>query len=57
MADLVHDGTIDPASSVTDPWGRPWQISCREDDVVVSSVGPDGIEGTRDDVVAAKPSP
>jgi hypothetical protein len=54
--DLVRDRVIDRASSVTDPWGRPWRIVCQADDVIVSSAGPDGIEGTRDDVVAANPS-
>jgi hypothetical protein len=55
--DLVREGVIDRASSVTDPWGHPWRIVCQADDVIVSSAGPDGIEGTRDDIVAAKSEP
>jgi hypothetical protein len=57
MDDLMRDRWIDRASSVADPWGRPWRISCQADDVIVSSDGPDGIEGTRDDIVAANPPP
>jgi hypothetical protein len=56
MHELVRDGAIDGAASVTDPWGHPWRIVCQADDVLVFSAGPDGIEGTRDDIVAANPA-
>jgi hypothetical protein len=51
MDDLKRDRQIDSASSGTDPWGNPWRIVCHADEVIVSSAGPDGIDGTRDDIV------
>lgn len=48
---LIEDKEIDPSSTTEDPWGSPFEISCTEDDVTVSSPGPDGKQGTPDDVV------
>ncbi len=55
-AQLVLDGQIDPASKLTDPWGKPYWIRCLAsgDDVVVSSAGPDGLDGNSDDIVVPK---
>ena len=33
-----------------DPWGKPYTILCNGDDVGVVSSGPDGQEGTEDDI-------
>jgi hypothetical protein len=34
----------------TDRWGRHYEIECIVDQVVVRSVGPDGVLGTTDDI-------
>ena len=47
---LIEEKEIDPSSTTEDPWGQPFTISCTEDDVTVSSPGPDGKQGTKDDV-------
>lgn len=51
VSKLIEDKEIDPSSTTQDPWGQPFTITCTEDDVTVSSPGPDGKPGTKDDVV------
>jgi general secretion pathway protein G len=48
---LIEEKEIDPSSTTEDPWGSPFVISCTEDDVTVSSPGPDGKQGSKDDIV------
>ncbi len=40
-----------------DPWGRPYQYRCTEEEARVFSCGPDGKPDTPDDIVGSKPSP
>ena len=47
---LIEDKEIDPASTTQDPWGQPFAVACTDDDVLVSSPGPDGKPGTKDDI-------
>ncbi len=47
---LIEEKEIDPSSSTQDPWGQGYTITCTEDDVTVSSPGPDGKPGTKDDI-------
>jgi general secretion pathway protein G len=47
---LRSDKEIDTASNINDPWGSPFKIICTEDEVVVTSPGPDKKEGTPDDL-------
>lgn len=54
IAQLVQDKEIDSASKTDDAWSSPYKIVCTEDDVVVSSPGPDKKEGTKDDIVVPK---
>jgi general secretion pathway protein G len=51
VSKLIEDKEIDPSSTTTDPWGQPFAMSCTDDDVTVSSSGPDGKGGTKDDIV------
>jgi hypothetical protein len=49
--DLRRTGEIDSTTCLDDTWGRPITISCLEnDEISVSSAGPDGKMGTADDV-------
>jgi general secretion pathway protein G len=50
VSKLVEDKEIDPSSSTQDPWGQPFTIVCTDDDATVSSPGPDGKAGTKDDI-------
>lgn len=49
FAQLNSTGYIDPAQSVMDPWGTEYGISCVDDEVIVSSAGPDRRWDTLDD--------
>jgi general secretion pathway protein G len=49
--ELKADKSIDSASSLNDPWGKPYQIKCDASDVTVVSGGPDKRLGTADDLV------
>jgi general secretion pathway protein G len=57
VAQLVSDKEIDTASKTDDPWGSQFKILCTEDEVVVTSPGPDKKEGTQDDLSVPKVSP
>ncbi|MDW8250864.1 MAG: prepilin-type N-terminal cleavage/methylation domain-containing protein [Myxococcales bacterium] len=54
ISQLVQDKEIDSASKTDDAWGSPYKITCTEDDVIVSSSGPDKKEGSSDDIVVPK---
>ncbi|MCU0654949.1 MAG: type II secretion system protein GspG [Polyangiaceae bacterium] len=54
ISQLVQDKEIDSASKTDDAWGSPYKIACTEDDVIVSSPGPDKKEGSADDIVVPK---
>ena len=47
---------IPSASNIEDPWGKPYLVRCRGNEVVVLSYGLDGKEGTKDDVIAPQAS-
>jgi general secretion pathway protein G len=52
MATLVTENEVD--GDTKDPWGNPYTIECTEDDVIVSSSGPDGQDNSGDEIVARK---
>ena len=54
VSQLVADKEIDTASKLDDAWGVPFKIACPEDEVVVTSAGPDKKEGTADDIMVPK---
>jgi general secretion pathway protein G len=49
---LVSEKEIDSASKLDDP--SPFKIECAEDEVYVTSLGPDKKEGSTDDIVIPK---
>jgi len=54
VAQLVTDKEIDTASKTDDPWGSQYKIQCGDDEVTVSSPGPDKKDGTQDDISVPK---
>lgn len=56
VTQLVEDKHLDPGTDTRDPWGQSYQITCEDDDVVVSSRGPDKKKGTKDDITVPKGS-
>jgi len=47
--DLVRAKQLEPQRTL-DPWGAPYRIHCEGDELRVVSAGPDGVEGTADDL-------
>ena len=55
LSQLVEDKMLDSNQSVKDPWDSDFTVSCTEDDdVVVTSPGPDKKLSTPDDIVVPK---
>ena len=54
MSQLVQEKHLDPGQNTNDPWGQPFLLNCSDEDVTVSSSGPDKKKGTKDDVSVPK---
>lgn len=50
VSQLVEKKYLDPGQSTVDPWGQPYGINCNDDEVVVTSNGPDKKKGSGDDI-------
>jgi general secretion pathway protein G len=50
ISQLVQEKQLDPGQNNNDPWGQPYVLQCTEDEVIVTSAGPDKKAGTRDDI-------
>jgi len=48
--DLVKENYLSRHTRAKDPWGNPFVIVCSGPEVEVISFGPDGEEGTEDDI-------
>jgi general secretion pathway protein G len=51
MDQLMKEKHLDPGQDTKDPWGQAYDMVCSDDDVAVSSTGPDKKKGTKDDIV------
>jgi general secretion pathway protein G len=47
---LRSDGALDRDGRRTDAWGGPWRLECADQDVTVTSSGPDRKPDTEDDI-------
>lgn len=54
MSQLVQEKHLDPGQNTNDPWGQPFVLNCADEDVTVSSSGPDKKKGTKDDISVPK---
>lgn len=54
VSQLVTEKLVDKGTSTTDPWGGSYQLSCDNDEITVTSAGPDKKTGTADDVSVPK---
>jgi general secretion pathway protein G len=54
VSQLVQEKHLDPGTSTKDPWGQEFTLNCTEDEVFVSSMGPDKKKGTKDDIQIPK---
>lgn len=54
ISQLVQEKYLDPGASTSDPWGQPYTLTCTDDEVVVTSAGPDKKKGSSDDIRVPK---
>jgi general secretion pathway protein G len=54
ISQLVQEKHLDPGTSTKDPWGQEFMLNCTEDEIFVSSMGPDKKKGTKDDIQVPK---
>jgi general secretion pathway protein G len=54
VSQLLEGKHLDSTSSTDDPWGQPWGLMCTDDEVFISSFGPDKKQGTEDDISVPK---
>jgi general secretion pathway protein G len=54
VAQLQADRVLDNHTRSKDPWDNDYSVSCENGDVTVRSKGPDGQEGTDDDIPRAR---
>lgn len=54
VAQLQADRVLDNHTRSKDPWDNDYLVSCENNDVTVRSKGPDGQEGTDDDIPRAR---
>ncbi len=50
VVQLVQEKYLDPGSSTQDPWGADYTVVCTDDEVIVTSNGPDKKSGSADDI-------
>ncbi|MCA9634128.1 MAG: prepilin-type N-terminal cleavage/methylation domain-containing protein [Myxococcales bacterium] len=50
VSQLVQEKHIDSATNTDDPWGEAYILTCTDDEVIVTSKGPDKKKGTKDDI-------
>ena len=54
MSQLIQEKIIDSGTDTADPWGNDYKFSCTDDEVFVSSTGPDKKGSTKDDIQVPK---
>lgn len=54
MSQLVQEKFLDTGTGSKDPWGEDYQLNCTEDEVFVTSKGPDKKKGSKDDIKVPK---
>ncbi len=54
VSELVQEKHLEPGAPAVDLWGHGFVLRCSEDEITVSSAGPDGRLGTADDFVFPK---
>jgi general secretion pathway protein G len=52
LSQLEEEHLLDRGARQDDAWGNRFRVRCADDDLVVSSAGPDGVRGNSDDIRA-----
>ncbi len=54
VSQLIDDKQLDSGQNSQDPWGQDFAITCADDEVIVTSAGPDKKVGSKDDITIPK---
>jgi general secretion pathway protein G len=54
ISQLIQDKQLDTGQNTNDPWGQAYNLSCTDDEVTVTSNGPDKKKGGKDDISVPK---
>jgi len=54
ISQLVQEKQLDPGQSTKDSWNQDFTLTCTDDEVFISSNGPDKKKGTKDDIMVPK---
>ncbi|MBN2196576.1 MAG: prepilin-type N-terminal cleavage/methylation domain-containing protein [Polyangiaceae bacterium] len=54
VSQLIEERILDKGTNTSDPWNQPFTIQCTDNDVIVTSAGPDKKKGTADDISVPK---
>lgn len=54
VSQLIEDKQLDSGQDTNDPWGQEYVITCADDEVIVTSTGPDKKTGSADDIIIPK---
>jgi general secretion pathway protein G len=54
MSQLVQEKQLDPGQTTKDSWNQDYTLTCTDDEVIISSNGPDKKKGTKDDIVVPR---
>jgi general secretion pathway protein G len=54
VSQLIQDKQLDTGQNTNDPWGNAYSLNCTDDEVTVTSSGPDKKKGTKDDIAVPK---
>jgi len=54
VSQLIQDKQLDSGQNTNDPWGQAYNLNCSDDEVTVTSNGPDKKKGSKDDISVPK---
>ena len=54
VSQLIQDKQLDSGQNTNDPWNMAYSLTCTDDEVTVTSSGPDKKKGTKDDIAVPK---
>jgi len=54
ISQLVQEKQLDPGQSTNDSWNQAYSLTCTDDEVIITSNGPDKKKGTKDDITVPK---
>ena len=54
VSQLIQDKQLDTGQNTNDPWGQAYNLNCSDDEVTITSNGPDKKKGGKDEIQVPK---